>query len=761
MYPGSIFELIDQSQIATIPESTTVNNAPVFMQAFGSDKGPEAYRLVQGDEFFDLYGADLSKAYKKYGQPLIQAAAIINAGGRLYAKRVVPNDATLANVVIGAKVEATKDSVKVQLVKANIEGAVSIDDIRTSVEDASFSFAEDYESEVANFTEGVSDKGTENVEATGLTITTELKPGEVNPDGGSIAVDITGSLTYGGEKSSTMTTEVAGATYEAIPDGETSTTVEIPNFSAYALLSGKGVVDLYRGTLVATMNVDAAGDKITFTDVKLYTGVATTWTTTEEATITSSDEIESVIDGTKTEGTFVFPLYIVADNGRGVSGKNFVISHDVTSSKSMDKAVYNIKVYDTNEDYNGIQFVLDPSATNGDNNISFANMVNYNSTQLVAYQYDDSILDFIAVVDKLRGAEAITNVNSGAGAIDYLFGNNKVGKDVDVAGGVAVSGDNTLFVNGMTVALEGGTNGDIASLGDSTKGWNCKSAFQGETDYTIFDLDNVKIDAIADANYDTATKNSILRLANFREDFVFLRDLGINGLKSMEAVKTAASQLANSKFQMVYGQYFDIRDPYSKRQATVTITYDIVRKLVSHMVTGRHCPVAGLLYGFVCDSALEGTVSFIPVIRPGKVDNGHNYYSSDAINEKADLEDVRVNFASYINGDLVVETEYNNQAAFSQFSYGNNIFGIQEVIKTIRSRCPKSRYSWLDGQDLENYKTDVNGVLEQYADNYKTLTFEYIEDTTYVSNKIFYGAIKVQFRNFVQTEYFKVIALPS
>ena len=49
MYPGSIFELIDQSQIATIPESTTVNNAPVFMQAFGSDKGPEGYRLVQGD----------------------------------------------------------------------------------------------------------------------------------------------------------------------------------------------------------------------------------------------------------------------------------------------------------------------------------------------------------------------------------------------------------------------------------------------------------------------------------------------------------------------------------------------------------------------------------------------------------------------------------------------------------------------------------------------------------------------------------------
>lgn len=757
MYPGSIFELIDQSQIASIPESTTVNNAPVFMQAFGSDKGPEGYKLVEGDEFFDLYGADLSKAYKKYGQPLIQAAAIINAGGRLYAKRVVPTDAELANVVIGAKVTTAENKVTVQLVKASIEGAASIDNIKADVADSNFSFNTDYTSKVSTFTTGTADTGETNVDATGVTISTDLE--ELAPDGGSIAVTLGGSLTYAGKQSSVMTSEVSGATYGAFDDNGKAELI-VPGITAQAYLSGKGIVDLYKGSLVATITM-SDDNTITISAVKLYTGTAIAWTATEEAKPTAADVIEQVLDGTKVEGEFVFPLYIITDNGRGVSGKNFIISHDVTSSKSMDKAVYNIKVYDTNEDYNGIQFVLDPSATSGDNNISFANMVNNNSTQIAAYQYDDSILDFIAVVDKLRGAEAISNANSAPGAIDYLFGNNKAGKAVDVAGGITVNGNNTLFVNGMTVTLDNGTNGTVSTLGNSDKGWNCASAFLGETDYTIFDLDNVKIDAIADANYDTATKDAILRLANFREDFVFLRDLGIKGLKSKTEVETAANQLANSKFQMVYGQYFDIRDPYSKRQVTVTITYDIVRKLVSHMVTGRHCPVAGLLYGFICDSAIEGTVSFLPVIRPGTNNNGHNYYSSDAINEKAELEDAKVNFASYINGDLVVETEYNNQAAFSQFSYGNNIFGIQEVIKAVRSRCPKSRYSWLDGQDLENYKTDVNGVLEQYADNYKTLTFEYIEDTTYVSNKIFYGAIKVQFRNFVQTEYFKVIALPS
>lgn len=751
MYPGSIFELIDQSAIPSIPKSVTVDRAPTFVQAFGSDKGPEDWRLVKGDEFFELYGTDLSKAYKKYGQPLIQAAAIINAGGKLYAKRVVPTDATLANIILGARVVAKDSNVKIELVTGSISDCHDISSIKTEVANPSFSFDNDYTMEQ------ITVSSDSNIDATGISLSTDAVTGV---SGGSMKVSLSGSLTYGGQTSTTLSAE-ADAEYDAWTEGDGSTStsnVTIKHIVAQVKLEGKGLVDIYRGGLTATMTMGSEG-KPEFSDIKLAeNGVCTKWTALGVSTVSTADEIATVLNGTITEGTFVFPLFVIADTGRGSSNKSFVISHDVTSSKSMQKAVYAIKVYDGDTDYSSIQFVLDPTATNGTTNISFADMVNENSTQIIAYQCEDSILDFIDVVDTLRKSSNIDDTNALTGGIDYLFGKNKVGKDMS-SFEVTVSGSNSLF--STPVVLKNGLAGDLTKLGNSKTGWNAYEAFRGDDNYSIFDLDNVKMDIIGDANYDTATKNAILRLVNFREDCAFLRDMGITGLKTKEEVVNAVSNVPNSKFQQVYNQYFDIRDPYSKRQVTVSIVYDIVRRLVTHLVDKAHAPMAGLKYGFVCDSAIEGTVSYIPTIHPGLADNGHNYHSSDAINEKAELEDARINYASYINGQLVVETEYNNQVAFSQFSYGNNILGIQKIIKDIRSACPSTRYSWLDGQDLDNYKNDVNKILEQYQDKYQSLTFEYIEDTTYVSNKIFYGAIKVQFRNFVQTEYFKVIALPS
>jgi hypothetical protein len=108
-----------------------------------------------------------------------------------------------------------------------------------------------------------------------------------------------------------------------------------------------------------------------------------------------------------------------------------------------------------------------------------------------------------------------------------------------------------------------------------------------------------------------------------------------------------------------------------------------------------------------------------------------------------------------------LETLYTSQEKHTQFSYLNNILAIQEVVKAVRRRCPKIRYSFTDGDNLEEYKKDVESVLDNYSNNFMSLSMEYIADPAYISNKIFYAAIKVKFKNFVQTEYFKVIALPS
>jgi Zn-finger nucleic acid-binding protein len=85
--------------------------------------------------------------------------------------------------------------------------------------------------------------------------------------------------------------------------------------------------------------------------------------------------------------------------------------------------------------------------------------------------------------------------------------------------------------------------------------------------------------------------------------------------------------------------------------------------------------------------------------------------------------------------------------------------GIQEIIKIIRTRCPKSRYTFLDGDDLEDYLTDTNAIIKEYKNNFESISMTYMADEKYESNNIFYAVIKVKFRHFVNEEFFKVIAI--
>ena len=125
------------------------------------------------------------------------------------------------------------------------------------------------------------------------------------------------------------------------------------------------------------------------------------------------------------------------------------------------------------------------------------------------------------------------------------------------------------------------------------------------------------------------------------------------------------------------------------------------------------------------------------------------------------MEEIGVNYASYIDNALVIESLYTSQEKKSQWSYVNNVMGIQEVVRAIRRRCPAIRYSFMDGEDLEKYRKEVEEVIAPYASNFKTLELTYVADTTYAANKIFYAVLKCVYKDFVQTEWFKVIALPT
>ena len=106
-----------------------------------------------------------------------------------------------------------------------------------------------------------------------------------------------------------------------------------------------------------------------------------------------------------------------------------------------------------------------------------------------------------------------------------------------------------------------------------------------------------------------------------------------------------------------------------------------------------------------------------------------------------------------------METMYTNNDEYTQLSYLHNIMAVQEIIKVLRSQCPKTRYTFLDGTQLEEYLADAEQIVKQYSSNFKSISIQYMADEKFEANNIFYATLVVQFRNFVQEEYFKIFAI--
>ena len=104
-YPGTVDNWIDQSGISS-QQTQEVYPRPLLLTAAAFDRGPEKITRVYGQNFYKLFGYYID--FEKYGQAAIQAANIINNGGELMIKRVVADDATLANIIICARVSTDR-----------------------------------------------------------------------------------------------------------------------------------------------------------------------------------------------------------------------------------------------------------------------------------------------------------------------------------------------------------------------------------------------------------------------------------------------------------------------------------------------------------------------------------------------------------------------------------------------------------------------------------------------------------------------------
>ena len=439
-------------------------------------------------------------------------------------------------------------------------------------------------------------------------------------------------------------------------------------------------------------------------------------------------------------GVGVYPIYVITDIGRNKDVKAVRITPDYATSKSLGIMIYQMADIEGTKVCENVTFTANSKVII--NEKSYA-INDYLMGQFHVSPVDGMLEEYVRELANALGMDASTLMN-----YDVLFGAATNGASLENvtldASGVDLSTD-------YGVKLASGSAGmDAADFLNSPEYIRSMCGFYlGEDTDAIFDVDIHKIRAVCDANLPKEVKEAIVTLANFREDFFFFRDLGV-GLTTYNAIMQAAAGLTKTKFAGDYMTSYQVLDPITKKRIDVTMMYDFVTPLTNHFLSGAEVPLAGETNNFILSSAIQGTLNYTPV-------------NTLRVNQKDLLDDARINYATYYEygGSLVVESLYTSQDMTSQLSYINNVLAIQEVMRALRSSCPKNRFKFQNGNDFTDYQDACTEVLSAYKSWFAKLEFVYTIDDLKATQKIFYASINFAFNNWVQSEIFDLYALPT
>ncbi len=717
-YPGTTFQVIDNSNVtAAVPISTKNPAAPTYLAAFRSCKGPEMISTTYGQEFYDMYGDQSKILFNKYGQPLLQASMDINAGAQLIAKRVVLDDATLANATVGLIVSKQKSvtaelkdvTVGTPAVKKKGIGTVTLGDARIVLTPIVMSYDNS-----GNGTPDISDSEKKFLYS-------EYKKRIIEAIEGGIdnsLISIKGNFAF-------------TATQKSAEEGKTD-----------YIAAGANVVfadtEEYSNDTNGNNKIGIGG----WSKFKKFEAAPTGTVTAMEDTYTTEAEYNKAIKATVASiakaaiydsKVYFFPLFTIFDNGRGDSQKSISITFDSNTSKTLGKAVYALKVFnlDTNKQLEAFSFTVDPYCRNTNTGYTFdiESAVNYTSKQISTKFYHDSydvLVDLL--MDEAKCPSSIFETS------DCLFGHNldgryiPTGKQILSVSGkpmefvdytdLHVSGEYNISVNvaseignmtdykdsdkiryyyynyptrakmGLTEKLEFGNDGgkDLTTKEALEAAYNEKyyDFFSGDFDHDIFNLDVYFPNALFDANFNNKTKLAIQRLAAYRGDFVAFMDMrtsvnSFSSVKTMIPAVTAGTTFLTDKDRLeqpyirdmhiyVTSLYGDIKDPYTNRQITVTGTYDLSIVFVNYYISKLGSVFAGKSNGVMATDFINGTVNYIPKIYPTSAmttlsNIGMQYPSDDdtITNEKQLMCDLRVNYGSYYDDLFVKNFDITNE----------------------------------------------------------------------------------------------------
>ena len=708
MYAGTKFNWYDQSGITQTVEAEEIVNRPLFMTGITADKGTEELVRLHGDDFYKMYGRNLS--FTKHGQPLLQAGRIIDQGAELLVKRVVAEDSTLSNIIIVANVSDTE----VQREDAN--GNLIYTDPNTGEETT--------ESQV------------QKVDASGNLVYTDAAGTEVteaqsqkkDDNGNLLFVDADGKETV---ESQSQKKDASGNLLFIDPNtGDETTSSD----------DGVGVTYLPSTVENVAVMVDNTAVMVDCEAVMDDTGCNVKWEVQTVSNCKTYDEVMESAQELFDDAAGVYPMIVVTDIGRNADCKAIRIAPDYDISRSLGFMFYRVFEFENTTSEENINITMNPSIKY--RNVSYA--INKYSMGQLQLGTVDGVFD--AYVAKLAEAAGVSVDEMKM--LDVINGTNCRGVALH---GIVIDPDSVDLSYDYGISLQSGSNG--TQLGDApfsseNYGTAVAKLFNGEYTDEVYDVDIHKICAICDANYPKVVKDAIKNFVDFREDCSYFRDLGL-GLETFDLIYDEAQKYKGSRFCSNYMTSYKVTDPYTNKRIDVTMMYDFAPTLVNHFVNGMASnPLAGEINGFTMDSAIRGTVNYVPRKTP-------------VTDQKGLLDDARINYATYYEyeGNLVVDSLYTAQDEYTQLSYINNVLAIQEVMRAVRTACPKNRFKFTSANDFSDYAEAVNEVLEYFKNNFETLNFVYLEDPTKEAQKIYYAAIEFTFNNWAQSEIFDLYAL--
>lgn len=795
--PGTEINIIDQSQIN--PKGSNIVNGPICLCAAACDKGTEKLTLYENvKEFRNAHLNNNIVNFNKYGLPLYMVDELLDSGVKVYFKRIVSNDAELGNLGVVAVVnkieeqkvdaegrplykdqngeettEATSTIPNPNYVTLSVSGNVTgttnseinseiiltinndkFKGIQVSsdnninawftvkdkslISELTFKVTEAPSGENKQFKFTVTGTPTSDIEKD-ITLTIPAENVETNR---ARTVDINFSINATGgtplKKSKNkfqreVNTEDEFITVDNTPVMNTKASIQ---FGVKYIKNCKNILDVEHGF----DSIYQGPEKIDFENMSIQKMEFDTIDDLPDAEVSNSYEDPEFPDLIIDENSYVLPLFIITDKGRGISNRRIRIVPDYAVSKYRNFFRYNLEIIESGRVLATHIFSFDPEYIENSTNRSIETQT-IGSSHIDVKILDSYYNEFFKIVEEFSGLTK-SEINN---RICITEGKDITGKPVPE---LQVSGVNLQHTFG--IRLSGGNYGKFGNNNNSildSEEYNLllKDFYNGDLDDNVWRRDELFFNLILDANYPQETKRAIEYLCKTREDVSCLLDMGTNITEFNDFI-IESDRYEKHFTTNIYYQYGQVQDKFTKKKITVTLPMLIGKRLRDHFMTGRSKPMAGKTFGFSFPEFIPNSINHLPKQTP-KVD------------EKSILVDRNINYGTMLNNIFTLETNYTNQTQHTQLSYSSNVLAIQHLIQDIRKAAPEVRYRTFNDKDLQIQKDKYDSVCNRHMNSFNLCKFDYIGNEEDELLKTFRGRILVVCKDYTMEEEFDIFVV--